>query len=437
MTNNTPQVVLIQDAAGFLDAIEKAHLPHGPRVLLIEKSLCIPNPITLPPHCALIGKNKQESKIAFIHADGIGLTANNRLSDLSIITRADKRAIYLHGNHADRGTLSITDIDTIGQVSLITRASTQCMTLSAKNLHVIACDATHHIEQPHKYGVNVRQGAFTLYNLNPETDSVIKANCQRITIGTPNGPVLGSGICISGFGDTGGRIELEELSTSAIYSHGLLPEGTADFIAAGLFISYGVDADVIINTGQVVTYGVNDMVLDSWGKVEDWWTEASLTSYGASGVGFVNFGHVTNFTANGPITTYGAGARGFNQYDGSLVNITLKSITTWGDGSVGIQISKPIQNITVTDRVETHGSVGNSLVKGVIVKLPADAISIKPGGQLGTLMVFGDLITHGDQVVTCRVDGGVINKTVVKGNILANGIGSTPIVGEIHRENVD
>lgn len=45
------------------------------------------------------------------------------------------------------------------------------------------------------------------------------------------------------------------------------------------------------NRGPVVTYGVNDMVLDNWGNVDRWIVEQKLTSYGPSGIGFVNFNH--------------------------------------------------------------------------------------------------------------------------------------------------
>lgn len=40
--------------------------------------------------------------------------------------------------------------------------------------------------------------------------------------------------------------------------------------------------------GELVTYGVNDMVLDTWGKVEKWVSNFPIVSFGPSGIGFVN-----------------------------------------------------------------------------------------------------------------------------------------------------
>jgi hypothetical protein len=70
----------------------------------------------------------------------------------------------------------------------------------------------------------------------------------------------------------------------------------------------------VINNGPVTSYGVNDMVLDNWGVVDNWTAYAPLTSYGRSGVGFVNFGAITTLRVQGPIETHGVGARGFNVY---------------------------------------------------------------------------------------------------------------------------
>ena len=121
----------------------------------------------------------------------------------------------------------------------------------------------------------------------------------------------------------------------------------ADFITAGVFVLYGAHAHKVVTDGEVVTYGVNDMVLNVWGSVDSWTSNAPVISYGPSGVGFVNFGTVKNFTVNAPLQTYGLGARGYNQYDGTVGNITFQSIETFGDGSVGIQISKKLENLTV------------------------------------------------------------------------------------------
>jgi len=170
-------------------------------------------------------------------------------------------------------------------------------------------------------------------------------------------------VFVSGFSDNGGWVELEKLTTGAVYSNGMLPYGTADIITAGIFIVYGVRAKLVEHFGEIVTYGVNDMVLDTWGTVEDWLVHASVVSYGPSGIGFVNFGTVGNFVAEKEVVTHGLGARGFNQYDGTVRRIRFHSIETFGDGSIGVQVSKPVGTIVIDKGITTHGSVGNTLVK--------------------------------------------------------------------------
>lgn len=119
----------------------------------------------------------------------------------------------------------------------------------------------------------------------------------------------------------------------------------------------------MITDGEVITYGINDMVLDVWRTVVNWTSNAPIISYGPSDVGFVNFGTVKYFTVNVSLQTYGLGPRGYNQYDGTVGNISFKSIETFSNVSVGIQISKKIGNLTVHENLTTHGSLGSSLVK--------------------------------------------------------------------------
>ena len=230
-------------------------------------------------------------------------------------------------------------------------------------LHIAACDSRRYSEQPQKYGVNVYQGALTVYNFNGDANSRLNASLTNVTVGARNAPVLGSGIFVSGFGDLAGSVELETLTTGAVYSTGMLPYGTADIITAAIFIVYGVHAERVEHFGEIVTYGVNDMVLDTWGTVDQWIAHAPVVSYGPSGIGFVNFGIVDDFIAEAEIVTHGLGAREFNQYDGTVRNIRFKSIETFGDGSIGIQVSKPVGTIVVDEGVTTHGSIGNTLVR--------------------------------------------------------------------------
>ncbi|WP_218060664.1 hypothetical protein [Pseudobacillus wudalianchiensis] len=391
-----------------------------PQTLEIETSILSPHSISLPEGYKLIGKSNSSCMVSFNNSDGFGMTRNNTISNLTIMTRQTNRAIYTVYGIPDMGNIVLENLNITGQVSIISRSGTDKINLIADHIHITSCDSRHYSEQPQKYGVNVYQGALTVYNFNPNENSIIECRLTNICIGFKNAPVIGSGIFVSGFGNEGGRVNLETLTTGAVYSNGLLPYGTADIITAAVFIVYGVEAKSVEHHGELVTYGVNDMVLDTWGKVEKWISNYPITSYGPSGIGFVNFGTVKDFTAR-DIITYGLGARGFNQYDGTVENIKFKSITTHGDGSIGIQVSRPIGNMTVEEDVTTYGSVGNSLVKGVITKLAANAISIKSGGEVESLTIHGDIITYGDNVTNYALEGGGVKKFDVGGEIIVNG----------------
>jgi len=400
----------------------------GPRTLELQTSVSCPYSITLPPGFALTGRNKDGCLLVFGNGDGIGLTADNHVAHLTIVAAPSARAIYTQTGFADMGKIALDDLDVTGQVSIITRAGTDKLDLAIDKLHIAACDARRYSEQPQKYGVNVYQGALTVYNFSGDARSVIRATLTNISVGAKNAPVLGSGIFVSGFGDQGGWVQIDKLTTGAVHSCGMLPYGTADIITAGVFVVYGANAKLVEHFGEVVTYGVNDMVLDTWGKVENWIAHAPVVSYGPSGIGFVNFGTVDRFVAEREIVTRGLGARGFNQYDGTVKEIRFKSIETFGDGSIGIQVSKPVGTITVDEGIVTHGSVGNTLVKGVNMQLPAEAFSVKPGGVVEKLVVHGDLVTHGAKVATFAVEGGKVGAVDIKGQVLAHGKGSNAIL---------
>jgi hypothetical protein len=255
--------------------------------------------------------------VSFNNSDGFGVTRDNTISNLTVMTKQTNRAIYTVCGIPDMGNIVLEDLSITGQVSIISRQGTDKINLVANNIHITSCDSRHYSEQPQKYGVNVYQGALTVYNFNPDEGSRIDCKLTNISIGFRNAPVIGSGIFVSGFGDEGGKVNLETLTTGAVYSHGMLPYGTADIITAAVFIVYGVEAKTVEHHGELVTYGVNDMVLDTWGKVKKWVSNYPIVSYGPSGIGFVNFGSVKDFMAQ-DITTYGLGARGFNQYDGTV-----------------------------------------------------------------------------------------------------------------------
>ncbi|PNK61863.1 hypothetical protein A6J60_006960 [Psychrobacter sp. FDAARGOS_221] len=384
--------------------------------------------MTLAPEVTIRGEAQENGEyptLSFSNTDGVGLTKNNQIKNLNIQTDPSHRAVYNILQAQDLGHFEFENLRLIGQFSFITRPGTKSAKVSIKDLDIIACDARRYPEQPQKYGVNVWQGALTVYNFNSEDDSRIDLTIDNITIGRKNAPVLGSGLFVSGFGDKGGTVVADRITTGAVYSNGKLPFGVPDIITAAIFIVYGATVKQLTHHETIVTYGVSDMVLDTWGHVENWLSEKDVISYGPSGIGFVNFGTVGNFVVKGDVKTYGLGARGYNQYDGTVDNIEFGSIETFGDGSIGIQLSRKIGKLTVHGDVITHGGEGQSLVKGVLSTLKAIGLSVKEGGEAEQITIGGNLETQGDALSTLEVNkGGIIHAMQVGGDIVAKGEGS-------------
>lgn len=269
--------------------------------------------------------------------------------------------------------------------------------------------------------MEVIPGAFTLWNQQDDPTVTITADITGLSAGRAGAPVRGSGIFISGAGDTGGRLIANRLETGAVYSDGGIVPGTADRISGGVFVVSGAFVDSVHNCGPVTTYGANDMVLDNWGVVDRWTAEEKITSHGASGIGFVNFGTVNILRVDAPIETFGQGARGFNVYTGTVRTAEFERIVTHANGAVGIQISQPVGQIKVRRGIETFGGVGDSLVKGVVLKLSAIALSIKPGGSAREVDVAGGVTTHGHGVIPMELHGAISSLRVADGLTAAGG----------------
>jgi hypothetical protein len=202
---------------------------------------------------------------------------------------------------------------------------------------------------------------------------------------------------------------------------GGIAAGTPDRISGGVFVVSGAFVDRVTNRGPVTTYSPNDMVLDNWGTVGDWTAEDKITSFGPSGIGFVNFGTIDVLQAKAPIETFGQGARGYNVYTGTVHTAEFERIVTHADGAVGIQISQPVGQIMVHRGIETYGGTGDSLVKGVVVKLSAIALSIKPGASARNITIAGGLITHGAGIIPLELHGTVDSLRITEGLTAAGG----------------
>ncbi|WP_281612984.1 hypothetical protein [Flammeovirga sp. SubArs3] len=397
--------------------------------ITITDTIYVPQSIRLPKGLILEGINKEQSGLFFGDGDGIGLTESNTVQNLTVQVSPVNRALFISSIHENLGKVTLQNLNVTGQIQLITRETTQQLQLKINAIDIVSADVRQRKETQSYFGVEVVQGALTVFNFCTDNKSEIQLEIDGISIGRKEAPVLGSGVLISGYGITGGKVVADLINTNAIYSNGMLPLGVNNIISGSLFIMAGVEVEQIVNSKELVTYGVNGMVLDNWGKVSNWIAKDNIISYGPSGIGFVNFGVVENFVSKRKIETFGLGARGFNQYEGTIDKAQFNEIITHGDGAIGIQVSKPVGEIRIDKSLTTLGSKGKTLVKGQIFELSADGISVLPKGTIQKLHIEEGIRTEGNGVVSLKVAGKVHDYSN-NGEVLANGRDAKTIVIE-------
>jgi hypothetical protein len=376
--------------------------------------------INLPRNKKLRGRPEHATLLQFAAGvDGVCLTSGNGVANLVLITTPDRCAIWNDESVSNLGTLTLRSVSTVGCVRLLARGAVRSGHVEVEGLDILAADARSGKERPQEYGVDVQQGAFTLWNMQSDSSVKITGNLVGLSAGRLGSPVLGGGIFVGGAGETGGQLSVQHLETNAIYSDGRIEPGTAGLISGGVFVVYGASVDTVVNRGPVITCGANDMALDNWGVVDRWICEDKITTYGPSGVGFVNFGRINQLIVNAPIETFGTGARGFNVYTGTIRDAEFDRIVTHADGAVGVQVSQPVGRLSFRRGIETYGAIGQSLVKGVLQNLPATALSIKPGGSAKEIRILGGLRSHGKDVLPLEQHGFVENLHIEGGFLSA------------------
>jgi hypothetical protein len=388
-------------------------------------------PLRLAPGQRLVAAEPGAAIHFAAGGDGLLLTQDNTVTGLRLTVEPTRRAIANDTSTNDFGTLRLTGLTVLGQVQLLARDRVRAGHVSIDQLDIVAADTRERKERPALLGVGVVQGAFTLWNMQNDPGVTITANVRGISTGRDGAPVRGSGVFVAGAGPgtDAGRVDLDELITGPVYTDGGIAEGSHDTITGGVFVIYGAHIARVVNHGPVTTYGVNDMMLDNWGEVDEWTAQAPLTSYGRSGVGVVNFGSIGTLRIAAPIETYGIGGRGFNVYrlDGftgpTVGAAEFDRIVTHADAAIGIQVGQPIGSLTVHRGIETFGGAGDSLVRGVIMTLSAHALSVQPGGRVEQLDVRGGLRGAGAGVTTVDIRGEVADARVA-GGIVATGPGS-------------
>jgi hypothetical protein len=386
--------------------------------------------ICLQPGQEIVGEGESPTIEFQAGIDGVQLTSNNTVRNLSLLTSAGYRAIFNRSDVDDIGTMMIESVHTIGQVQILIECITQAGHVEVNNLDIEFADSTQRLPQPQGFGVSVLQGAFTLWNR--QAVASVTAKLQGISIGRKYAPACGGGAFLAGFAqDCVDSLKVSELTTGAIFTRGQITPGTPGstvYISCAVGSFWGAHVTEVKNLGAVTTFGDFDMVLDNWGTVDNWVAQKPLTSYGKeTAIGFVNYGKMGEVIVQAPIETYGTGSRGFNEYHGSIQKAEFDRITTHGDAAPGVQIGCPVGRLVVHRGIETYGGSGSALVSGKFVQLPAYGLSVTDGGNIEELVVDGGIVTHGNFVPA----GSAAESSPVPAVDLCGRVGTLRVVGGI------
>ena len=381
-------VVVIATAKQLIDALRS-----GAREIEVRGTVTGLPALTLAP-----GVRVRGGTLGFAGA-GLCLTRDNALEGVAVLCPEGELAIGNDTSVADLGTLWLRDVRTTGQVALIGADAVRCGHVRVEGLRVDRADVRERAPRPPAVGVDVLQGAFTLWSRS--SGAALTAELLDVGAGSAQAPVRGSGVAVGG---DPGTVRVSTLRTAEIHVDGGIAVGTPDLIGAGVSVGRGAVVEEVLNAQPVTTYGANDMALDNLGEVTTWTAHSPVTTHGPSGIGFVNFGAIDRLDVRAPIETFGAGARGFNFYAGTLRHATFHSIATRGDGSIGIQVSQPLPVLEIVGDLTTDGGEARSLVKGAQVQLQAVALSVKPGGRIGRLTVGGRLHARAAGVPSVEID---------------------------------
>ena len=157
---------------------------------------------------------------------------------------------------------------TVGQVAIIALDAVRSGYVAIDGLTVRAADLRGRVDRPRGFGVEAMQGGLTVWNRHVDSSVEITAEITKVSAGSEQTPVRGSGVFVGGHGTDGGKasgvtLKVTILTTGEIHTDGGIAEGTPDLISGGVFVISGAIVENVTNLGPVTTLGQNDMVLDN------------------------------------------------------------------------------------------------------------------------------------------------------------------------------
>ena len=166
----------------------------GVREIVVAQSVDDVPSLRLSPAQTLRGHDANVTMTFRDGSDGLQVSRDNVVSGLSLRASPQCRAICNDTHVPTLGRVVLRDLTVVGRVHILARAQLREGHLEVHHLDIIAADAHAESERPHGYGVSVRQGAFTVWNMQADDQSLLTADLRGLSAGRLGRPVLGSGI---------------------------------------------------------------------------------------------------------------------------------------------------------------------------------------------------------------------------------------------------
>ncbi len=116
-------------------------------------------------------------------AKGIRLTTGNRLEAISILVPDHEVAIGNDTSVSDLGHLVLRNVRTRGQVLLVAEGAVRAGKVEVDGLAIASANLRGRTQRQHGFGVDAMQGAFTLWNRQPDPAVRITATLTQISAG--------------------------------------------------------------------------------------------------------------------------------------------------------------------------------------------------------------------------------------------------------------
>ena len=120
--------------------------------------------------------------------EGLEVTTDNSVIGLDIRVTPTHHAIWNDRTVSSLGTLVIQSVATIGSVQILASDEVRGGRVEVDGLDIRYADTRAERERPQAHGVSVLQGAFTLWNLQPDPDDVVTAALVNLSVGRFGNP---------------------------------------------------------------------------------------------------------------------------------------------------------------------------------------------------------------------------------------------------------